>query len=87
MSSDFDIIIQGGHLIDPKNDIDGPADICHQGRASSLQVADPNQGQFGKGRRRVRPLCHSRLDRYPRHTSTEGMAAGSFPTSTPCPTV
>ncbi len=28
MSSDFDIIIQGGHLIDPKNDIDGPADIA-----------------------------------------------------------
>ena len=28
MSGDFDIIIQGGHLIDPKNDIDGPADIA-----------------------------------------------------------
>ena len=23
MSSDFDLIIQGGHLIDPKNDLNG----------------------------------------------------------------
>ncbi len=28
MSGDFDLIIQGGHLIDPKNDLDGPADIA-----------------------------------------------------------
>ena len=28
MKSDFDLIIQGGHLIDPKNDLDGPADIA-----------------------------------------------------------
>ena len=28
MSGDFDLIIQGGHLIDPKNDLDSPADIA-----------------------------------------------------------
>ena len=28
MSGDFDLIIQGGHLIDPKNGLDGPADIA-----------------------------------------------------------
>ena len=28
MSGDFDLIIQGGHLIDPKNDLNGPADIA-----------------------------------------------------------
>ena len=28
MSDDFDLIIQGGHLIDPKNDLNGPADIA-----------------------------------------------------------
>ena len=28
MSSTFDLILQGGHLIDPKNDLDGPADIA-----------------------------------------------------------
>ena len=28
MSGDFDLIIQGGHLIDPKNDIDGSTDIA-----------------------------------------------------------
>lgn len=28
MSNTFDLIIQGGHLIDPKNDLDGPADIA-----------------------------------------------------------
>ena len=28
MNGDFDLIIQGGHLIDPKNDLDGPADIA-----------------------------------------------------------
>ena len=28
MSGDFDLIIQGGHLIDPKNNLNGPADIA-----------------------------------------------------------
>ncbi len=28
MSDDFDLIIQGGHLIDPKNNLNGPADIA-----------------------------------------------------------
>jgi dihydroorotase len=28
MSGDFDLIIRGGHLIDPKNQLDGPVDIA-----------------------------------------------------------
>jgi dihydroorotase len=28
MSADFDLILSGGHLIDPKNDFDGPGDIA-----------------------------------------------------------
>lgn len=44
MSSNFDLIIQGGHLIDPKNDLNGPADIAiKDGRVAA--VADRIEGR------------------------------------------
>ena len=47
MSSDFDLIIQGGHLIDPKNDLNGPADIAiKDGRVAA--VTDRIEGRSAK---------------------------------------
>ena len=47
MSDDFDLIIQGGHLIDPKNDLDGPADIAIKDGLVAA-VADRIEGSSAK---------------------------------------
>ena len=47
MSGDFDLIIQGGHLIDPKNDLDGPADIAIKDGLVAA-VADRIEGNSAK---------------------------------------
>ncbi len=47
MSGDFDLIIQGGHLVDPKNDIDGPADIAIKDGLVAA-VADRIEGSSAK---------------------------------------
>lgn len=47
MSDDFDLILQGGHLIDPKNQLDGPADIAiKNGRVAA--VGDCIEGSGAK---------------------------------------
>ena len=47
MSGDFDLIIQGGHLIDPKNDLNGPADIAIKDGLVAA-VADRIEGSSAK---------------------------------------
>ena len=37
MSRDFDLILRGGHLIDPKNQLDGPKDVViRAGRVAAV---------------------------------------------------
>ena len=84
MSGDFDLVIQGGHLIDPKNDLNGSADIAIKDglvaavadriRCSSAKVVDVSGLYVTPG------LIDIHVHVY------GGMEAGSFPTSTPCPT-
>ena len=58
MSGDFDLIFRGGHLIDPKNHLDSPADIAVKDGLVAA-VEDEKYGHYRPENRRSRPLCHA----------------------------
>ena len=61
----YDVLLRGGHVIDPRNGIDAVMDVAVAGGKIAAVRAGIDPGTAKQGRRRRRPLCHAGADRPP----------------------
>ena len=72
----FDLVLGGGHVIDPRNGLDGPMDVAL--RDGRIAAVGPGLGRRRPLHRRDRPLRHAGADRHP-PARLRGFDAWLFP--------
>ena len=81
----YDLLLKGGHVIDPANNVDAVMDVAVDQRQNCRRRKRHSRQPGKEGRGRFRALCHARAHRYSRPYRPWRRAARLVHPRGPCP--